>query len=111
MSAVTLKAGDPVYRVCEYDPPEVGVQHTWKIESRVVYRASDKQITLQSFFPGDFRIQFPPNAIERCFFFATPALAIEAFAADQRSKIESLDHKRREAERALMWAYKQGARA
>lgn len=106
----TLKAGDIVYRVTEHDLPEVGARHTWKIESRVVKRASDKQITLQSFFPGDFRVQFPPNAIERQFFFITPALAIEAFATGQRSKIESLDRQRKESERALVWAYEQGAK-
>lgn len=106
----TLKADDVVYRVVEYDPPEEGVSHTWRVESRVVKQASAKQITLKSYFSGHFRIQYNQNALGRLFF-ATPALAIEAFAAGQCEEIESLDHKRKEIERALAWAYSQGAKA
>jgi hypothetical protein len=110
VSDSVLKAGDLVYRVGEFDPPEDDARHTWQIVSREVKQASDRQITLKSYFPGHFRIQYTPDALGRLFF-TTRALAIEAFAADQRSEIESLDHKRRETERALMWAYEQGAHA
>lgn len=107
---MTLKADDLVYSVIEYDPPEEGARHTWKVESRVVKQASERQITLKSFFPGHFRINFTPTALGLAFF-ATPQLAIEAFAEKQRANMEDLDRKRREAERALMWAYEMGAKA
>jgi hypothetical protein len=108
VSAVTLKAGDLVYRVAAYDPAEEGAIHTWKIEHRVVKQASDRQIVLKSFFPGHFRIQFDPTALGLTFF-ATPQLAVEAFAEKQRAEIENLDRKRKAAERALAWAYESGA--
>lgn len=109
MSDIVLKAGDLVYRVIAHDPPEEGVRHTWNIESRKVKQASGKQIALASYFSGVFKKVFNPNALGRVFF-ATPKSAIDAFAEHQRSKIESFDRQRKESERALVWAYEQGAK-
>lgn len=103
-----LKTGDLVYRVAESDHPDK-VPHTWKVVSRVVKKASAKQITLASFFPGHYLVQFTPDALGRVFFSA-PSAAIEAFARQQRLDIENLDRRRKETERALAWAYAQGAR-
>lgn len=104
-----LKPGDLVYRVGEFDPPEEGLHHTWKIESRAIKSASDRQITLASYFYGTSLLQFTPDALGRVFF-ATPAEAVEAFAWRQRDEMESLDRRRKDAERAILWAYEQGAK-
>jgi hypothetical protein len=107
-AGASLKTGDVVYRVVEYDSPDENTPHTWKIESRAVKQASSRQVTLVRLFTGLSRQRFAPDDLGRLFF-ATPGQAVEAFAGHQRGEIDSLDRRRREAERALAWAYGQGA--
>ena len=105
--ASPLAAGNVVYRVVEVDPPpDVQERHTWKAAAAVVERASVKQIKLRCAFPGLPRTVFDPSAFGRVFF-ETPLQAIQVFLAERRLEIESLDRRRKEAERALAWAYRQ----
>lgn len=96
-----LAAGTVVYRVIEDDPPEG--QHTWKVAARVVERASKKQIKLKVNFTGLARTLFDPDAFGRLFF-ETPLQAIQAFLIERRLEAESLDRRRKEADRAITWA-------
>lgn len=100
-----LRAGDVVYRVVEDDPIGPGL-HTWKAVSRVIERASVKQVKLKAAFPGFERVLFEPDAFGRAFF-ETPLQAIKHFLAERRRDVESLDRKRKEAERAIAWAESQ----
>lgn len=98
-----LRAGDVVYRVVEYDPPDENTPHTWKVASAVIERASDKQIKLKSQPPGFPRILFQPDALGRAFF-ESPLQAVKAFLKEQQAQIESLERQRKTAERAVTWA-------
>jgi hypothetical protein len=99
-----LRTGDVVYRVVEVDPaPMLPGPHTWKAVSRVVERASAKQIKLKTAFPGYDRVLFDPSAFGRAFF-ETPLQAIQHFLAERRLEIDALDRKRKEAARAITWA-------
>lgn len=98
---MTLKPGDKVYRVVECDPPEGS--HTWQIESREVAQASDKRITLKSYFSGIYRMRWDAIMLGRMFH-ATPLDALTYFINSKRSEIESLESRVRDAERALVWA-------
>jgi len=99
-----LAAGTVVYRVIEDDPPEG--QHTWKVVARIVERASKKQVKLKTNFSGLARTLFDPSAFGRLFF-ETPLQAIQAFLTERRLEAESLDRRRKEAERAIAWATSQ----
>jgi len=102
-----LAAGTVVYRVVEVDrPPDDERPHTWKAAAVVVERASAKQIKLRSPFPGLDRVVFDPSAFGRDFF-ETPLQAIRFFLTARRLEIESLDRRKKEAERALVWAENQ----
>ncbi|HSX23008.1 MAG TPA: hypothetical protein VLE97_09565 [Gaiellaceae bacterium] len=102
-----LKSGSVVYRVVEVDPPpDVYERHTWKAAAVTVYKASAKQVTLKTPFPGLVRTRFEPSALGRVFF-ETPLQAIKAFLAEKRLEIESLDRRKTEAERALAWVESQ----
>ena len=106
-SGTPLRSGDVVYRVVEIDPPpDVRDRHTWKAAAVVVERASTKQIKLKSPFPGLARMVFDPDAFGRVFF-ETPLQAIKFFITERRLEIESIDRRRKEAERALAWATSQ----
>ena len=105
--AAPLHAGVIVYRVVEIDPPsDDSSLHTWKAAAAVVERASAKQIKLRSPFPGLSRTVFEPSAFGRAFF-DTPLQAIRAFLAERRLEIESIDRRRKTAERAIAWATNQ----
>jgi hypothetical protein len=110
--AALLHAGNIVYRVVEIDPPpDVHDRHTWKAAAVIVERASVKQIKLRTPFPGLARTVFDPSAFGRSFF-ETPLQAIQFFLAERRLEIESIDRRRKEAERAVTWAESQeGVRA
>jgi hypothetical protein len=102
-----LKAGDLVYRVLEIDPPPDTYElHTWKAVCVIVERASDRQIKIKTPFSGLSRTVFDPNAYGRVFF-ETPLQAIRFFLTERRLDIESLDRRRKEAERAIAWATSQ----
>jgi hypothetical protein len=100
-------AGNVVYRVVEIDrPPDDRRPHTWEAAAVVVEHASPKQIKLKTPFPGLFRKVFEPTAFGRIFF-ATPLQAIQFFLTERRLEIESLNRKKKEAERAIAWAMSQ----
>lgn len=101
-----LKAGSLVYRVVEHDPPDDNAQHTWKVACVTVEHASKRQIKLRTLFPGSFRRLFKTDALDRVFF-ETPLRAIQHFLISQRSEIEALDRRRKDAERAVAWAASQ----
>lgn len=102
-----LKQGSLVYRVVEVDPPpDVRELHSWKAAAVVVERASNRQIKLKTPLPGHGGTVFMPDALGR-HFFETPLQAIRFFLAERRLEIESLDRRRKEAERALAWATSQ----
>jgi hypothetical protein len=102
VSASILRAGDLVYRVIEIDPPNEG-PITWQVTSAVVKSASAKQIQLKTYLPGLWRTRFKPNMLGRTFF-ETPLGAIQWFSAAQRGEIETMDRRRKQAERAIAWA-------
>jgi hypothetical protein len=96
-----------VYVVVEVDPtPDVCEQHTWKAASIVVEKASDRQVKLKTPLPGHGGTVFKPDALGRLFF-ETPLQAIQFFLTARCLEIESLDRRRKEAERALAWATSQ----
>ncbi len=102
-----LHAGTVVYRVGEIDPPpDIPGPHTWKVATAIVERASPKQIRLKAPFPGLARMVFTPAAFGHVFF-ETPLQAIQAFLIEQRLEIESINRKKKEAERAIAWAESQ----
>ena len=103
-----MKAGTLVYRVVEVDPhhDERERDTTWKAACVVVERASDRQVKLKTPFSGLARVMFQPSALGRVFF-ETPLQAIQFFLTEHRWEIESLDRRRKEAERALAWATSQ----
>jgi len=102
-----MKAGTLVYRVVEVDPPpDAHERHTWKAACVVVERASNRQIKLKTPFSGLGRVLFEPSALGRVFF-ETPLQAIQFFLTERRLEIESLDRRRKEAERAVSWATSQ----
>ena len=107
-SSVTLKAGHVVYRVVEVDPPPNvdDEPHTWKAMAVTIAKASPKQVKLSRPFPGLARTLFEPSAFGRSFF-ETPLQAIQHFLTERRLEIESLDRKRKDAERAVEWAASQ----
>jgi hypothetical protein len=110
-SATPLHAGAVVYRVIEVDPPsDVPGQYTWQAGTAIVERASDKQIKLKRAFHGFARLVFEPSALGR-YFFETPEQAIQAFLTERRNEIETLNYKRKAAERALAWAEDQMIKA
>jgi len=99
-----LRAGHVVYRVVEVDPPPDDPSlHTWKAEARVVERASVKQVKLEKAFSGLSKVVFDPDAFGRLFF-ESPLQAIQHFLIERRFEVESLDRKRKEADRAIAWA-------
>jgi len=103
----TLKAGSLVYRVVEFDPPpDNRERHAWKAACVRVVRASARQVKLQTPLPGNGGTVFKPDALGRLFF-ESPLQAIQFFLAERRLEIESLDRRRKEAERALAWATSQ----
>ena len=102
-----MKAGTLVYRVVEVDPPpDKHERHTWKAACVVVDRASDRQVKLKTPLPGHGGTVFKPDALGRLFF-ETPLQAIQFFLTARRLEIESLDRRRKEAERAVAWATSQ----
>ena len=101
MNQSSLKQGDVVYRVAEYEPPEGAF--TWQLQARPVKRATVKQVLLSSSFSEVGRVRFDPTALGRVFY-ATPKQAVEAFAKQQEARLESLTRRRTETERALAWA-------
>jgi hypothetical protein len=103
----TLKAGDVVYRVVEIDPPPDAAElHTWKIASAVVERASERQVKLKTRLLGLANLVFEPSAFGRLFH-ESPLQAIQHFLTARRLEVESLDRRRKEAERAIAWATSQ----
>ena len=105
--AAPLHAGVVVYRVVEIDPPpDVDERHTWKVAATTVERGSAKQIKLRTSFPGLARTVFDPSAFGSVFF-ETPLQAIRAFLAGRRLEIETIDRRRKDAERAIAWATSQ----
>ena len=102
---IALRAGDLVYRVIEIDPPDDGPV-TWKVTSAIVTQASDKQIRLETYLPGLWNVIFKADALGHLFF-ETPLGAIQWFIAAQRREIETLDRRRKQAERAIEWATSQ----
>ena len=99
-----MKSGTLVYRVVEIDPhPDARGRHTWKAACVVVERASDRQVKLKTPFSGLARVMFQPSALGRVFF-ETPLQAIQFFLTERRLEIESLDRRKKEAERAVAWA-------
>ena len=101
----TLKSGVLVYRVIEVDPFGEG-PHTWQAVAVGVERASERQVKLKRPLPGHGGMVFKPNALGRAFF-ETPLQAIQHFLASRRLEIAALDHRRKEAERAVAWATSQ----
>lgn len=102
-----LRAGDLVYRVIEVDPPpDVCEPHTWKVASAVVERASARQVKLKTRLLGLSNLVFEPSAFGRLFY-ETPLQAIQAFLIEKRLESESLDRRRKEADRAVAWAMRQ----
>lgn len=99
-----LKTGDLVYRVIEVDPPpDARGLHTWKATAIIVAHASDRQIKLKTPLPGHGGTVFQPSALGQNFF-ETPLQAIQFFLTARRLEIETLEHRRKEAERAIAWA-------
>jgi len=102
-----LAAGTVVYRVVDLDrPPDDERPHTWKAAAVVVERASAKQIKLRSPFPGLERTVFDPSAFGRDFF-ESPLQAIQTFLIARRMELESIERRRKEVERAIVWAENQ----
>ena len=102
-----MKAGHLVYRVVEVDPPpDKYERHTWKAACVIVERASARQVKLKTPFDGLARTVFQPSALGRIFF-ETPLQAIQFFLVGRRLEIESIDRRRKEAERAIAWATSQ----
>ena len=102
-----MKTGTLVYVVVEVDPPpDKHERHTWKAACVVVDRASDRQVKLKTPLPGHGGTVFKPDALGRLFF-ETPLQAIQFFLTARRLEIESLDRRRKEAERAVAWATSQ----
>ena len=102
-----MKADTLVYRVAEIDPPpDARGPHTWKAACVVVERASNRQIKLKTPLPGHGGTVFKPDVLGRLFF-ETPLQAIQFFLTARRLEIESLDRRRKEAERAIAWATSQ----
>jgi hypothetical protein len=97
-----------VYRVAPYirhdDEPETTPKY--RVEARDA--KAGKMIALARPFTDLSKTCYSQKALGRIFF-ETPLQAIVNFAANQRLAIESADRARREAERALFWAYTQGA--
>jgi hypothetical protein len=102
---MTLRAGDLIYRVVEVDPPGNEL-HTWKAACVVIERASARQVKLKTPFTGLARTLYQPSALGRVFF-ETPLQAIQFFLTEKRLEIESLDRRRKEAERSIAWAISQ----
>lgn len=100
-----MKAGTIVYRVIEVDPPG-NEPHTWKVACVAVEKASTRQVRLQKRFDGLANILFEPDALGRIFF-ESPLQAIQFFLTSKRLEIESLDRRRKEADRAIAWATSQ----
>ncbi len=100
-----LKTGSVVYRVVEVDLPSDD-PHSWKAAAVVIEKASTKQVKLKTPFPGLARKLYQPDALGRVFF-ETPLQAIQHFLIERRLEIESLDRKRKDAERAVAWASNQ----
>jgi hypothetical protein len=103
-----LTANCVVYRVVPYvghddetNPPNHAV------EARIV-KSAGKMITLARSFTDRLKTRYDQKALGRVFF-ETPLQAITNFAAEQRIAIDSADRARHRAERALFWAYEQGA--
>ena len=106
MSVHSMKTGTLVYVVAEVDPPPnepPNEPHTWKAAYVVVEKASDRQVKLKTPLPGRGGTVFKPDALGRLFF-ETPLQAIQFFLTARRLEIESLDRRRKEAERAIAWA-------
>ena len=102
-----LKAGSLVYRVGEVDPPpDKREPHTWKAACVAVERASARQVKLKTPFAGLGGTVYKPDALGRLFF-ETPLQAIQFFLTARRLEIESIDRRRKEAERAIAWATSQ----
>ena len=102
-----LRAGDLVYRVIEVDPPpDVCEPHTWKVVSAVVERASARQVKLKTRLLGLGNMVFEPSAFGRLFH-ETPLQAIQHFLTEKRLEVESLDRRRKVADRAIAWASSQ----
>ena len=103
-----MKAGTLVYRVVEVDPhhDEHERNTTWKVACVVVESASDRRVKLKTPLPGHRGTVFKPDALGLVFF-ETPLQAIQFFLTDHRWEIESLDRRRKEAERAVSWATSQ----
>jgi hypothetical protein len=101
-----LRPGDLVYRVMEIDPPDEKQPYTWQVTSAIVERASAKQIKLKTYLPGLWRTLFNPEVLGNTFF-ETPLGAIQWFLTQQRGELETLERKRKQAERAIAWATSQ----
>jgi hypothetical protein len=111
-----LRAGDLFYRVIEVDPPPNVyldgcrkanyAPHTWKVASAVVERASARQVKLKTRLLKLGNVVFELSAFGRLFF-ESPLQAIQHFLTARRLEIESLDRKRKVAERAVAWATSQ----
>ena len=107
MNTAKMKSGTLVYRVIEVDPPpDKSERHTWKAACVRVERASTRQVKLQTPLPGHSGTVFKPDALGRLFF-ESPLQAIQFFLTERRLEIESLDRRRKEAERAVSWATSQ----
>jgi hypothetical protein len=101
-----LKAGHLVYRVVEVDLPDDKSPHTWKVACVVVEKASTRQVKLRGRFNGLGNILFEPSALGRLFF-ESPLQAIQFFLTERQLETESLDRKKKTAERAVAWAFGQ----
>ncbi|MDQ3300612.1 MAG: hypothetical protein M3619_28865 [Myxococcota bacterium] len=105
--STSLKAGNVVYRVVEIDPPpDRRERHTWKAAAVIVDRASNRQVKLKTPLPEHGGTVFKPDAFGRLFF-ESPLQAIQHFLAARRLEVESLDRRRKEADRAIAWATSQ----
>jgi hypothetical protein len=96
-----LKPGDSLYHVTEYDHPNIR-QHTWIVTQEtvdVVFK--DGRFSFKRSFGGR-QIQRADAMGRR--FHRTVEAAMDAFAAEQRDKIASLQRQIDEAHRAITWA-------
>jgi hypothetical protein len=99
-----MKKGTVVYRVVEWDLPDAESDFTWKAQAVEIERASNIQIKLKKPFSDMSSKIFKPSALGRVFH-ETPLQAIQHFMAECRLKVDELERKRSQLERAIMWAY------
>ena len=102
-----VAAGDEVFRVVEYDPPD-GL-HTWVLAARRVRSIrKDGKVVLDSPFPGLATKIMGVHCIDSLFH-RSCASAVAAFKAQLDSRLASAQRAMDDAKRGLAWAASAGA--